>query len=129
MGLGAASLIDGTRFSNVRDLKQYTDCFEQAGKQGNAETACKDPVDKETVEVLTEAGKMAEFMFLGLRLVKGVEKAEFTRRFGKSAEAVYGDIIRKHVREGLLKDENGRIALTERGLDLSNTVMCDFLPE
>ena len=40
--------------------------------------------------------------------------------------AVYGAQIEKYRRLGLLKQEDGRVALTRRGISLSNTVMADF---
>ena len=42
-------------------------------------------------------------------------------------EFAYTSDIEKHIDNGLLADLNGRLALTERGLDLSNSVMSDFL--
>jgi oxygen-independent coproporphyrinogen-3 oxidase len=111
MGLGAASLLDGVRFGNARTLEEYVSCF-------------KDP---STVETLTGKDRMAEFFFLGLRMTEGVERAEFLRRFGIPADEVYGDVLRKHVAAGLLKDDGKKISLTERGIDIRNTVMCEFL--
>ncbi len=78
---------------------------------------------------LSEEDRMEEFMFLGLRMTRGVSEREFLERFGRSAEEVYGEVLRKHCADGLLKREDGRIALTARGLDLSNAVMADFLLE
>ena len=70
---------------------------------------------------------MEEFMFLGLRMTKGAEKAEFQRRFGCDMEEVYGNILMKYTNLGLLAQENGRVFLTDRGIHVSNRVMADFL--
>jgi oxygen-independent coproporphyrinogen-3 oxidase len=70
---------------------------------------------------------MEEFMFLGLRMTEGVSEAVFCEAFGKTMESVYGGILRKHCAEGLLRREDGRVFLTERGIDISNTVMADYL--
>jgi oxygen-independent coproporphyrinogen-3 oxidase len=82
---------------------------------------------------------MEEFMFLGLRLMEGVGYAEFEAAFGRSIESVYGDIINKNIAEGLLyeyedacakEDTAGsgkRLALTDRGIDISNYVMAQFM--
>jgi oxygen-independent coproporphyrinogen-3 oxidase len=40
---------------------------------------------------------------------------------------IYGDVIRKYIENGLLERGDDRIALTERGLDVSNVVMEEFL--
>ena len=53
--------------------------------------------------------------------------------FGKTIEQVYPGIVEKYCRQGLLQKipEQGsgevRIALTERGIDVSNVIMADFL--
>lgn len=113
LGLGSASLIENVRFSNTRDLKEY----------------CKgvfSPVDKET---LSKKQQMEEFMFLGLRMTKGIQREEFKKEFHLSVEAVYGAVLNQLGQEGLLHKEGGRIYLTERGLDVSNYVMAQFLLE
>ena len=113
LGLGAASLMDGRRFENTRDLKAYL----------NGDFSHKN------IQILSRADAMAEFMFLGLRLINGVWDKDFIRTFGKSFMEVYGEPIRQHCQEGLLYyiEETGQLALTERGIDVSNYVLCDFL--
>lgn len=77
--------------------------------------------------VLSENDQIEEFMFLGLRMIQGVSEAEFHEKFGKTVDELYGEVLRKHCTDGLLVRKEGRIALTARGLDLSNVVMADFL--
>jgi len=116
-GIGAASLMENVRFSNGRDLKEYLE---------------KGAV-KENIQRLTVKEQMEEFMFLGLRLMEGVSTSEFYRSFGQDLYQVYPGIVEKYVRQGLLKIEKGsggcdeRISLTERGIDVSNVIMADFL--
>ena len=66
-------------------------------------------------------------MFLGLRMMQGVSEMEFRNRFRKTIADVYGDIPTKLMAEGLLKREKGRLKLTERGIDVSNGVMAEFI--
>ena len=81
---------------------------------------------------------MEEFMFLGLRMTEGVDEGLFRRLFGCGMEEVYGEVIGKNIRDGLLrmdcdfegKEEHAalrRLSLTEKGLDVSNYVMAQFL--
>ena len=71
---------------------------------------------------------MEEFMFLGLRMMRGVSEKDFSERFpGEDLMQVYGKIIQKHEKNGLLARKEGRIFLTEYGIDISNYVMSDFL--
>ena len=41
---------------------------------------------------------------------------EFERRFGQSAEAVYGSVLPRLLKEGLLIRDNGSIRLTRQGV-------------
>ena len=58
---------------------------------------------------------MEEFMFLGLRMLRGVSDVDFIRLFGVKMETVYGDVIARLISNGLLKKEGSSLALTEWG--------------
>ena len=113
VGLGASSLIDNVRYSNTRDLYTYLSV----------------PADSlhETAAQITRNEQMEEFMFLGLRMLKGVSDVDFVRLFGVKMETVYGDVIRRLTANGLLKKEENNLALTEWGMDVSNFVLSEFL--
>lgn len=111
-GIGAASLVNNVRFSNGRDLGAYL----------------AHPLDcREGVQILSTREQMEEFMFLGLRMTSGVSGEEFAACFGESMESIYGDVIERNLQDGLLGWRERRLALTERGLDLANYVMAQFL--
>ena len=76
---------------------------------------------------LSVSEQMEEFMFLGLRKLKGIGKSEFKLCFGVDIYEVYGEVIEQNVNKGLLTDKGDRICLTDRGIDISNTVMADFM--
>lgn len=71
--------------------------------------------------------EMEEFMFLGLRLMKGVSKETFRKCFGATMESVYGNVIAKFVRKGLLVEDSERLYLSDSGIDVSNVVMAEFM--
>ncbi len=79
------------------------------------------------VQSLTVQEQMEEFMFLGLRMMEGVDLGVFRRYFGKSVDEVYGKQIGSFVEQGLLERDDRRIWLTPRGIDVSNTVFAAFL--
>lgn len=110
-GLGAASLVENKRFSGETDLEAYL----------------VNPLGEKEVTLLSREEQMEEFMFLGLRLTKGVEEQKFFECFGEEIEVVYGDVLAKHVGNGLLIRKEGRIYLSPKGMDVSNYVMSDFL--
>lgn len=115
LGLGAASLVGRERFTNTSDMSEYLE------NSGNLE---KIRTDRET---LTREDEMGEFMFLGLRMTKGVSKKDFQEYFGTSIEKIYGEVLEKYKKQGLLLEEDGRVCLSRAGIHVSNAVMADFL--
>ena len=82
---------------------------------------------KKESHLLTKQEQMEEFMFLGLRVMNGVSKQEFLKRFQLELEDVYGQILETLENEQLLVLENDKIALTKKGIDISNYVFAQFL--
>ena len=76
---------------------------------------------------LSMQDRMEEFMFLGLRLTEGISKCEFAKVFDKDYETVYGFVTEKLLRQGLIFRDKDRVALTDRGIDVSNMVLSEFL--
>ncbi len=114
LGAGAHSFYGGKRFENPASLSAY-----HRVANGQQERAG---------EIITEADAMAEFMFLGLRMTKaGVLRSDFKAEFNQDLDTVYGEAIKKLSDSGLLSDTGDRLTLTERGIDLSNTVFCEFV--
>ena len=111
VGLGAASLIDNIRYSNTDDISEYM----------------KAPDGSATKEPVLREAQMEEFMFLGLRMVDGFYRDEFETAFGIALEGVYGDILKRLQQEELLIQQEGRIRLTKKGIDVSNYVLSQFL--
>lgn len=101
-GTGAASLLDNVRYTNQTKLSEYL--------KGNFEG---------TEESLTEQAAREEYFFLGLRKMEGVEPGTYREH--------YKEQIKKLQDQQLLEEKDGRIRLTERGIDVSNYVMAQFL--
>ena len=122
LGLGSSSCMNGTRFSNERDLDTYLHLdFSQEGG-ASALSSLRGPVEE-----LTREAQMEEFMFLGLRMTRGVSEIDFVSMFGVKIESIYGPVIERLIANGLLKREGVRISLTEWGMDVSNFVLSEFL--
>lgn len=98
IGTGAASLIDHRRWNYGEEPKK-----------------------------LIRKEEMEECMFLGLRKTEGVSKERFAAEFGCSMESVYKEVLKKMCKLGLMEDTGGFVRLTDRGIDVSNGVMCEFL--
>ena len=113
-GLGAASLVGNVRYNNQSDMKSYLKC---CGRE------------KTNKEILSKKDEMAEFMFLGLRKTAGISKEKFYNTFGVEYNKVYGTITQKLESKGLIIQENDTVRLTDLGIDVSNVVMAEFLPD
>ena len=125
-GIGAASLMQETRFSNIRDLQTYLKLLSGEAADGPLTGQLMEHLRQE-VSHLTEREQMEEFMFLGLRMNEGVYRNEFEKCFGLPIEAVYRDQLEELKQEELLEMREGRIYLTDKGMDLANYAMAKFL--
>ena len=141
-GLGAASMVDNVRWSNPRSIQEYRDAllrpyslptdFEPAERADVRPAAAKTDLAAArarlsgNVQYLSVQEQMEEFMFLGLRLTKGVSKQDFRETFGLPIEDVYGKTIEALRRDGLLLVDDF-VRLTPFGTDISNYVMEKFL--
>lgn len=103
-GLGAASLLKNVRSSNQTDLKEYL-----AGNFAGNE------------ERLTEQAVREEYFFLGLRKMEGIDPGSYRKHYEK--------LFEKLQMQQLLCEKNGKIYLTEKGIDVSNYVLAQFLDE
>ncbi len=115
MGLGAHSYFQGSRFHNTYDLDKYILADGEINR-----------LEEEREMVLKKAA-MEEFMFLGLRLTEGVSFKVFFERFGVEMTEVYSKVISDFLESDLLRQTEEGIALTQRGIDLSNQVFAEFL--
>lgn len=111
LGTAAHSYIDGKRFYNTSDLSEYMSEKKRSGD----------------VTVLTEHDKIGEFMIMGLRMNKGISENEFFKRFGKSVDELYSHELERFINGGFIIRKNGRIALTDSGRDVSNSILCEFV--
>lgn len=115
IGAGAHSFINGERFSKVLLPLDYIQQVE------NHQITHMDSI------WLERDDELAEYMFLGLRLIKGIGSKEFYERFGMDIRAVYGDILNKYIHMDLMTLKDGHYKLTERGIDVSNQIFMEFI--
>ena len=115
VGSASASYMDGKRIKNISSVEEYINSINEKG---------------EAIEEIINNSKndnMEEFMFMGLRKINGIDENEFKNRFSMNINDVYGEIINKYIDAGLLIRESGRIFLSEKGIEISNIIMADFL--
>ncbi len=114
-GMSAAGYHDGERYANLRGFDAYCDAIE-ADKSPRAET-----------ERLDVSRRIGEAAMLALRTSAGIDYADFARRFGVDAQAIFIAARNKCSAAGLLEDDASGARLTGRGRLLANSVCAEFL--
>lgn len=115
IGLGAHSFFHGSRFHNTYDMDKYISVIGEIS------------LLEEDKEIIRKKDAIEEFMFLGLRMTEGISFEKFYQRFGLEMMQIYGNVISSFVSSGLLEQTAYKIALTPKGIDLSNQVFAAFL--
>ena len=115
IGLGAHSLMNHARYYNETNMEAYLSAA------GNLSLLRKEE------EQLTKEMAMQEYMFLGLRLLQGIDTLAFERRFGESVWQVYNEQLTKWIKYNVLVKDKERIYLSPYGLDVCNEVFASFL--
>ncbi|WP_338597884.1 radical SAM family heme chaperone HemW [Clostridium baratii] len=115
VGVSASSFIDEKRIKNIDNIKEYIERI-----NSNIDVS-------ESIVANSLKEDMEEFMFLGLRMIEGVSIDKFKDKFSKDINDVYGEIINKNKKLDLLDEKNGRIYLTDKGIEVSNWVMSEFI--
>lgn len=129
LGLGASSLLENIRYENIKDVYAYIEQsrYIREGIWQNDDEELPATNMHAGAERVSRKAQIEEFMFLGLRMTKGISREQFAEEFGTQIEAVYPDVMEPLQRDGLLERRAGRIYLTEKGRDLSNYALAKFL--
>jgi len=113
--LGSAGGGYGRRWWNERNPARY---IELASQGGTAEAGA---------EEINSATGASEFVFLNLRLRAGFELEDFQARFGRTFDEIFGARAEPLIEGGLLTRGNDRIFLSDRGLELADSVFAEFV--
>ena len=117
LGLGASGFADGMRYRNHDSIREYED----AALQGRL------PVMEEHEN--SDFDNISEAVFTGLRRCEGIRYSEL----GCDEEAFWDafpgarEEAEEFERQGLLIIDNEGLKLTEKGIDISNTIMACFV--
>ena len=117
LGLGASSLIEETRFHNTDETEEYL------------RDASNPILLRRGQEKLDRQEQMEEFVFLGLRKIRGIQEEKFAEMFGEDIWDCYGRNLERVIKEGLLEREEGVLRLTRKGIDVSNYVFYEILSD
>ena len=114
-GLAAHSFFMDTRFNNTSNLQRYIKSITNSLSS------------IERVIAVSKRDKMAEFMFLGLRLIKGISITRFRDLFNEDIFDVYGSSIDTCIDKGLLNLRGDYLSLTTKWLDIASIVFIEFI--
>lgn len=135
IGLGAHSYIDRNRLVNPMDMRVYLAMLERPVTAGETTTAVRGSPAAEsktqgyrTRQLNTEADDQSDYLFTGLRLTRGLDRAHFYNRYGICPEGTWGAGIRRQIALGRLEYDADRscLRLTMKGRDLMNQVLLDL---
>ncbi len=111
-GVSAHSFDSRRRYANERDTAKYVELIANSG----------------SAEVMSEDIDIgSEFVFLGLRLEKGVDLAEYARQFGVDLMKKYEAELIGANEAGLIEIIDGQLRLTRKGKLFSNEVFSVFV--
>ncbi|MCL2337648.1 MAG: radical SAM family heme chaperone HemW [Firmicutes bacterium] len=116
LGLGPAahSRLGMERLANEASLEDY----QASLAAGRLPTAWS--------ETLRIRDDMFETVFLGLRMMAGLDLAGFQARFGVALDQVYPGVAARLTENKLLTSQANFLRLTRRGLAVANMVMSEF---
>ena len=116
LGLGpsAASFYNGVRWQNTTDLKVWKKTLKK-----------EIDYDSQRLDI-----KMAEFVFLALRLInKGLDSNKFYEEFNVTLEKIYGETLDKLINYKWLTKDKNQYKLTSQAIFFANEVFAEFLPD
>ena len=125
-GIAAHSYVDGVRYSNTTDLKEYLNVNDNESGD-NLKEEGKFNTIKTIEETQNKLDMEKEFMMLGLRKLDGVSISKFEQKFGENPIYLFRNELQKLVEEDLLEVDLDDIKLTSKGLDLANLVWEEFV--
>jgi oxygen-independent coproporphyrinogen III oxidase len=114
IGPAAASYWQGTRMTNVSNIRSYLNAVE-CGQSLAVEAETSDP--QETA---------CQTAILNLRRIKGINLHEFHRQTGYDALEVFSEPITRYKSLGFLMVTADSIRLAVEALPIADSILCDF---
>lgn len=123
-GPGAHGFAGGVRYSVLLSPQRYIKALAEADAGVQYPLG---PATAESAHVGREQ-EISETLIMGMRLIgRGIDRREFSARFGQDLLEIHGASIRRYAEAGLLDVSAERVMFTERGRLLSNMVLREFV--
>ena len=114
-GPSAHSHWKGARFGNADNLQDYCNLLLEG----------KPPFGEK--ERLLPEEKARETLVMGLRLIRGVDRAAFCRQTGFDVDVLCGEVLAELIAEGLIERFGNQLHLTPNALFVSNSVFSELV--
>ncbi len=111
LGVAAHSYLNDIRFYNTSKISEYINGIYH--------------IEEKTI--LSKKDKISEYIIMRLRLTDGICVNEFQKRFSVDFYDTYKALIDKFISAGFIKYEENSYKLTDKGFDISNSIMCEFV--
>jgi len=115
IGAGSFSYLNGERYSNIRDVKDYISTIASGRCAVNFS------------EKLSQQKRASEILIMALRMNCGISRKEFTDRSGFDFMELFGKKIDELVKAGLISLDDKTIRLTKKGFSVADSVMMEFV--
>jgi len=117
LGPAAASYVNSVRRTNEPDVEAYISAL-ASGRRPPSRS-----------EKLTGRAEMGETIMLALRMVEGLDRRQFARRFGCDAAEAFAGTVRRYRRQGALVLTDTHLRIAPQAMLVSNTILADILAE
>lgn len=117
-GVAAHSYFNNQRYAYTTDIDAYIREMESPTELASILTECTD-IDRFTRET--------EYVMLRLRLFDGISLSAYRQTFGRDFLAKYGKKLERYLAGGFARAAVDRIALTAKGMYVSNYILSDLL--
>ena len=117
-GVSAHSYFNNQRYAYTTDIDAYIREMESPTELASILTECTD------IDVFT---KETEYVMLRLRLFDGISLPAYRAEFGRDFLAKYGKKLERYLAGGFARAAADRIALTAKGMYVSNYILSDLL--
>lgn len=108
IGCGASGKLNNVRYDNTKNLKEYLD-----------NGPCVSWIEESRIEQSFTA------IMMGLRTKFGLNIDEWDKKYNLDFMLSYKDVIHKY--EDYFEIDNNRIRLNDKGLEILNTILVDFM--
>lgn len=114
-GASAHSFYQNKRWANFSDIHQYILYIQNQKKP------------REFENKIAQREYITDRIFLGLRLIKGINMAEFKKQYNFDIQEEYKDVLRKYQKENLLIIEDNFLRLARKAYFVSDEILSEFV--